>query len=957
MSQSRYCASDRGGGTVRELIDGRWPLWMRPADPNTDPSGYGGIAAYVVPGILAELSFRPVNRVLLESQTGLYGADLDKRIVEGIWAGLVDRQVVYDDPPWHPGDGQRIRDPEWLLRRTDQGAGTCIDLSLLFAGACLNEGLDTYLLMLSGERKAHVAVAIRLGAPPAKDADEISDRLMGDAARPAGVAKPKADGVLAIEYRDVLAEAAEDEGLLLIDVTAATRGEPDTSLGEAQRRAWAALAGPDYQTLAHLVDIALRQYGCGDEELPRPTRRGALRTLIAPPAQEPVPFRAHETARAVFADAAGKYVIRGAQGVGKSTLARVVAAMVDNGYGWFLPAASRVAFDTALAEAELAERGEPARELEGVEREGLARDALNRLGRIADSWVIVLDNANEGAAPFEAARAAIDRLPEPRPGQLIIATSTAGEDRWPGWTVVDLPVVSPGELAEHGDDLAARLSAGRPLLMSAFTRLLAADADARLALPNGHLPGDGPPEGDEAARRAAELYWTAARESLERRAGDGTGPDGAAVIACAERLAWLPPDRIEPAATGAGPEVTDVLVSHGLLAQSATPGAYALHRLFGEAVRNAVGWRAEQTVQALLADPGARRSLLRHGDADVSQQLEAALGQTSDGVALWALGAIQEVYQAKASAGTFARAAERLDEADPEQARALADCLHAAGRVVQHKPKDASSPEEVAGAIDGMYRAIGLRPRDDVVEIAKHLALLALLRQRAARYLTDPAAKLAELREVMQAYEDSWLRRRDVLGDADPLVDRAYYNRAGVRVTLAQEDPANAAEYLQEAERVYRATAAFRKRYYNGPNPITAAAVHGIGIVGFYGVLFGLVNQPDAVLEEAINAANEALVMRRQTSIPGDIGKSAGLLLKLAALQAVFTSAREAPGSPAGRDLSTGKVPAELGEVARELDMRAQFLGQLGMTPGRLRAAGVTDEQIQALGLEPPTPE
>jgi hypothetical protein len=941
---------------MSELINGRWPLWFPPQDPDTDPGGYGRIARFVTPGIIAgELSFRPANRQSLKRQTGLSGAALDQVTVQGIWDGLVGQQIAYDRSPWHTGEGQPIRDPESLLRRASRSAGTCIDLSLLFAAACLNEELDTYLLMLRGRDKAHAAVAIRLACPSARDADERDDRLSGRAVRPTGIAghgKSKPPGVLAVADRSLLAEAAVDEGLLLIDVTAATSTASDTSLEEAQRRAWAALSGSDYLQFAHLVDVALRQYGCGDASLPLPTRRGALRGRVAPPETAPVRYVAHETARAKFADASGKFVITGVQGTGKSTLAREIAVLAGQGRGWFLPAAGRVSFETALAASELGERGEPARILEDADRGGLARDALDRLGRLADDWVIVLDNANDGAAPFDQARAVIDRLPDPQPGQLIIATSTAGPNQWPGWTAVELPTVSAAELAEHGDALAARLSAGRPLLMTAFSSLFAADEQARDGLGPG--PEAGPETADDAAAgQAAARYWAALRASLERA---GRVPRGTAAIGCGERLAWLPPDRIEPSAVGASPAVIQLLAARGLLTRSATARDYALHRLFGEAIRSAAGNRAEPIVRALLADGAARRSLLQHGDADVSHQLSGALSDSSDGQALAALGALQEVYEAKTSAGTYARAAGKLDPADPEQARAFADALHAAGRVVNQKRKDETTPAEVAAAIDDMNRAIALRPQEETVEIAKHLALAALLRQRAARYLTDPEQKRAELHEAMQAFEDSWKLRREVLGDADPLVDRAYYNRAGIRVTLAQNDPANAARYLREAEEVYRTTAAFRRRYYNGPNPITAAAVNGIGIVGYYQVLYDLVNTADTLLEEAINAANEALVMRRQTSIAGDIVKSSELLLKLSVLQAVFASAKEAPGHPTGRDLTTGQAPAALGEVTRELALRTQVLAQLGVTAERLTGLGLPGGQIRRLGLEPPEP-
>ena len=53
--------------------------------------------------------------------------------------------------------------PNGCCAALDQGAGTCIDLSLLFAAQCLNEELDTYLVMLQGPGYGHVMVAVWLG--------------------------------------------------------------------------------------------------------------------------------------------------------------------------------------------------------------------------------------------------------------------------------------------------------------------------------------------------------------------------------------------------------------------------------------------------------------------------------------------------------------------------------------------------------------------------------------------------------------------------------------------------------------------------------------------------------------------------------------------------------------------------------------------------------------------------
>ena len=885
------------GRVMRELqADGQWPVWVAPKDPaKADVEGYGGIASFVTPAALEAFPavFRPGLRDLLRRRTEKDGVDLDRVVVEKLWEALVDHDIPYDAPPWNPAKGQRIRDPEWLLRR--HGAGTCVDLGLLFAAACLRERLDTSLVMLRGPRRAHVAVAVQLGSRPGVD------RV------PLGADRTGTPGIAII---DDITGLAEDKQVVLVDVTVASAGQGlERDLAKARKTAIDALESHHY-SFAHLVNVAAR-WDAGDKQLPAPLRRGALRGRIAPPTYKPCPFPGHKKAREALRNSSGKVVVSGPQGVGKSTLAREVAVLADSGFGWFLPAASRAAFETALAEHELAERGQPARALEAVDRQGLAQAALTRLRDSEDAWVIVLDNANEGTQPFDKVKNAIDRLPESRDGQLIIATSTAGADKWPDWSEpVYLAPVPADEIADElGDEQVASLCAGRPLLMTAYSRLLDVDPGAR-----DRLPVDTPREEDDAsetgARQSAALYWSIARKRLT-----------ASAVACAERLAWMPPDLLDPGASGDDREIRGALTAIGLLGESADPGAFSMHRLFGEAVRDAVAadGRAEQTVRELLGRQDARTVLLRRGDREVTSSLAAALKDTASGLALWALGALQEVHQSASSADTFARAMRYLvpKPDDPVQATAYADCLHALGRVVNQDRK--ATPKQISTAIAGMRRAIDLRPPDDDIGIAKHQALLALLRQRAARRLRNPE-KTRELLEVMDILEESWQRRRAHLGGDDPLVDRAYFNRAGVRVSLAKADQANAAEYLDEAERVYRATLSFRRRYYNGANPITASSVAGIGIWGYHAVWLDATDTPAEVLAEAVTATMESLDMRLKTSNKGDVAKSANMLAKLGALQS---------------KLADGKPEEAIAEVASELEFVSELELELEKLDGK----------------------
>ena len=438
----RTARNSEAGDMLQLQPDGHWPLWRAASEED----GYGHIAAYVTP--------TPVDRYLPPGYReglryrNLESCDRDRQAVEALWSALAGSKLRYAEPPWNPAEGQRIRDPEWLLRSRDRGAGTCIDLSLLFAAQCLNEELDTYLVMLRGPGYGHVMVAVWLGETAALSKDEAERKA--SKLTPLGTESSDVPGVLTIADREKL---ISQQTFLLLDAVGATAEEPDRSLAAAQARAHEFLRNPIYQH-AHLVDVAVRQQAHDDKALSPPRIRGALRARIAAPERGMSVFRAHQSAAATLqACTGGKVVVSGPQGVGKSILVRKVAGVRDGGYGWFLNASSRVAFDTALAEHELIENGEQVRDLEAVEREGKARDALARLRSTEDHWVIVIDNANAGAGEFDAARYALDRLPAPQDGQLIIATSTAGQDEWPGWIPVPLPTVSKKELTESGDPL------------------------------------------------------------------------------------------------------------------------------------------------------------------------------------------------------------------------------------------------------------------------------------------------------------------------------------------------------------------------------------------------------------------------------------------------------------------------------------------------------------------------
>jgi hypothetical protein len=231
----------------------RWPIWYVPADAAAD--GFGGIARFVVPRLLERDHanvFTPGVRGRIEASTRegirLPRIEADKSIMQLLWWTLKSQRIAYARPPWNPGEGQEIRSPAMLLCRN--GRGTCVDLAVLLAGVCLNEGLDVLLVMLCTEDEGHVGLAIRLGRSPGGTVQQLY-----------GTAPTGATGVSRVKSVERL---CSDGNLLLIDPTIATADAPDRSLDAAINGMHALLKDGGYEI--HLVDVTARQRA-GDRPL------------------------------------------------------------------------------------------------------------------------------------------------------------------------------------------------------------------------------------------------------------------------------------------------------------------------------------------------------------------------------------------------------------------------------------------------------------------------------------------------------------------------------------------------------------------------------------------------------------------------------------------------------------------------------------------------------------------
>ncbi len=872
-----------------------WPVWHTPPDPSQLRSdGYGHIARYVSP----TLALRGLTglssgvRRSVESNVTTSPRDVNVAIISRLYGQLLSLRVPYSRPTWNPMSGQVIKDPAWILSPGE--SATCIEFAVLFAAMCLREGIPPFLVMLRSRQSAHALVALGLDWSPTVDAPRINGT--------------RNDGGPGIRRVVDGTRCSCDGRLLVVDCTLAEAGTRAT-LDEAVAAGKEALCSPFYPD-RHLVDIAMRHRHRGEEPLRPPQSQRVLTNALPDPERERLSFPSREPLTRLLRNYRGRVAILGPPGIGKTELACDVAAAVDEGRGWFLNGTSVATLTASLAAAELAERGDLAEELDAIQRGALAQDALNRLARATGRWSVVVDNAL--ASPTELSR----WLPSPHAHnrQLLIVTST--EASWnasQGRVETLAPLTEKETLGLVLDADLQRLSGGRPLLIDAFR-----SAYGALGISPHDLAADLSAHRRRGPEPELAALWAVVRAQID-----------SASTKAAEHLAWMlpvgTPTHLLCEVANVAREAVERLAATGLVTLSKGGMTTSMHRSIAEVIRRMV--KAERreveiVIRVLCCDAAAELLTLR-ADRRLTEMIAAALPrrrrgaaiapvrESQIGIGLRALATMQEVHETAAVSALTAHAALGfLDRSRDVDRPLMADCLHMMARAVNQS--NAKSVPTVRRAISWARQAQELRGVDELGQRSKHRALEALLLQRYAdvAYPEHFEKQLSVLEQALAMIEESWRERERDPGTGPRLVDRAQFNRAGIRVALANLRPERAKEYLDVAEDTYTQTLQFRQKEYRDPNPLTAASHNGLSIVWYYRTLLeGLPkSRGDRLLLDASHQAWEAVEQRHQTDGGRDGNDSLKSLLLLAKI--LLARAHRADAKQA--------VDSFLGEVALE---------------------------------------
>jgi hypothetical protein len=887
---------------VAENADYAW-IWRK-------NDGYHGLGRFASVAALRSLALQdrgaPEMLVAAMKPTGLGNPDAAREVLRRLYQTLRDRKYPYAPPAGYFGGEQRIRDPYAI----HTGAGTCLDLALMFAAMCTAAGLRPFVAVLEDHRNRngirdgddHAVVLVDLASAP-------PDRFSGPEApvEPEEEAEDPKDkwGVRRLVPSAALAALTADG--VAVDVVAACRGQ-GREFDEACERGENRIADRGYRSV-HFVDIVPLHREEGEAPPPRDQDRPAIYPSLPPkPPFTVYPSRVRTEDR--LRRATGTVVLHGESGTGKSMLAHRVAATVDHGSGWFLDASSEQTLTAALAKEEAYATGRPPEDADGPEQKVLRTSALRRLAGSQAPWAVVLDNADQGPDQLSS-------IPQPAAGlgQLLIITTTNPAWKEEGRQFIELEPLPAGDVVGAlTPDAPLDALDGRPLLLNASQRLHEAtgrwwwSAESALTI-------------DAAGAPAA--FWAAVDGELDRTP---------LARLLARAISWLPPVALPiPALAGladdglSGPD--SVRSAIGLLGRlglaEAEENTVSMHRLFRAAVREEA-LRRDQSgqitlVHRILTDEAIAQEMASAPDLGTATEMGNELLAWPDrDVAVTGLQALAELYERHETAQTSARwYGYVIDRAEwtpgtepPEHLRLiLVDSLRGMAR---GRMRGKSSVDEAIewtreaerlceGRQDEKYRLAASRAE----------AMRGLLLRQKAGSEPERGAALSLLRQAEVALRHSYESRAELVAapENSPDVDRSRYNLAGLEIRLAQEDvPEAAAGHLTQAERHYTEILAIRRaRYRTDELEEVVCCVNGEALAAYYRavLLDGTWRDRIELLRLAAERAAEAAAIRQRlagTIDDGNTAKSVALLAKIALARLAVL---EQAGVDADRDEKT----------------------------------------------------
>lgn len=838
-----------------------WRRW------NIDEGGFAALAAYTPTEPVRRLQFEQPDAWarMHDPDTGLPRndrAEQAREVLREAYNAFREHGYAYNieaDPWTFEKAGQAVRDPFAVK----DGSGTCFDLAAMFSAICKLNGLRPIFLYLDRGEESHAMVVVDLlmgtaDKLPVSWYTELNPLLI--AGRP-GEAAERVEGVDdAIAWSDMpVQDGWRLSGrFVAVDVVAAAKpGDRDFSAaceaGEANLRA------DDVKFVVAVEVVGANDAGLLEYEVPadEPGRR-ALHIDLPRPVGHPVTFPSRANVQREFA-LGKRVVLLGPSGSGKSLLARQVAGNLGDNFGWWLDGSSRATLRSRLAEAENRESGlDPALVQNAADQNTLAELALNRLEKAAGSWVVVVDNADGDPADID------ELLPaQPKKNQLLIVTTTNEQWDRPGWHVVRLDPLLPGELAatfkQPWPSKVWELLGGLPLL---------ADASARFETAAGVPWWEIEPvrEGDTVAEVPGRI-WSA----VSRRLGPGSD-----ACKAAESVAWLPP--VDVPFTALDGIVTDprtavLLPSYGLAegVRGANEGL-RMHRLFRTAVRNASHDESE-SASAVLRGEKSLELLALYYDPQTIDDLHRVVtspgrGAYEQAIDLHGLGTAVERHDPERAARYLTTARELIRGEGIEDALIDVDGLRSLARPNARRLGKSASREDVEAALDqaiawcveaeALCKGRKVKPWPMTSARTKALHGIAVRGKGGLHKNSDRLRAQKLFEEARELLTESYQERLKLdEGKGGPDVDRAQFNLAGLEIELAQVDPrSKAAGHLAEARRHYTEVLEARQRRLRSDEyEDVACCYNGLAITDYYTAV--LLDQSYAEKSEALRRASE----------------------------------------------------------------------------------------------------